>query len=77
MTERIVSRSFFCQNTARKLPEIEQYDPNTALKLLPNPPKNKNSKLGMAHCPNTALTLLQKHLYVKVNKIVNLFPTRY
>ena len=77
MTDWIASRSFFCLNTTRIQPEIEQYYPNTTLKLLPNPPKNKNSKLGMAHCPNTALTLLQKHLYVKVNKIVNLFPTRY
>ena len=44
MTERIVPRSFFCLNTARKQPEIEQYYPNTTLKLLPNPPKNKSSK---------------------------------
>ena len=44
MTDEVASRSFFCLNTARKLPEIEQNYPNTTLKLLPNPPKNKSSK---------------------------------
>ena len=39
MTDGVASRSFFCLNTAQKLPEIEQYYPNTTLKLLPNPPK--------------------------------------
>ena len=44
MTDWVASRSFFCQNTTRKLPEIEQYYPNTTLKLLPNPPKKRSSK---------------------------------
>ena len=46
MTERTVPRSFFCLNTAPKLPENEQNCPNTILKLLPNPPENKSSKWG-------------------------------
>ena len=44
MTDWAVQSVFFCLNTARILPEIEQYYPNTTLKLLPNPPKNKSSK---------------------------------
>ena len=44
MTDWVASRSFFCQNTTRKLPEIERNCPNTALKLLANPPKKTSSK---------------------------------
>ena len=33
MTDWIASRSFFCLNTTRKLPEIEQYYPNSTLTL--------------------------------------------
>ena len=44
MTDWVVPSVIFCQNTAQKLPEIEQNYPNTALKLLPNPPQNKSSK---------------------------------
>ena len=44
MTDWAVQSVFCCLNTAQKPPEIEQYYPNTTLKLLPNPPKNKSSK---------------------------------
>ena len=44
MTDWVVPSVIFCQNTAQKLPEIEQNYPNTTLKLLPNPPKIKSSK---------------------------------
>ena len=33
MTDWVASRSFFCLKTARKMPEIEQNCPNTALML--------------------------------------------
>ena len=44
MTDWAVQSVIFMSKTTRKLPEIERNCPNTALKLLPNPPKNKNSK---------------------------------
>ena len=44
MADWVVQSVFFCPKTTQKLPKIEQNYPNTALKLLPNPPKNKNSK---------------------------------
>ena len=44
MTGRAVLSVIFCLNTAQILPEIERNCPNTALKLLANPPENKNSK---------------------------------
>ena len=44
MTDWVASRLFFCLKTARKLPEIERNCPNTALKLLANPPKKTSSK---------------------------------
>ena len=39
MTDWAVQSVIFCLNTTQKLPEIERDCPNTALKLLPNPPK--------------------------------------
>ena len=44
MTDWMTSRSFFYLKTTQKLPKIERNYPNTTLKLLPNPPKNKSSK---------------------------------
>ena len=44
MTDWVVLSVIFCLKTTRKLPKIEQNYPNTTLKLLPNPPKNKSSK---------------------------------
>ena len=44
MTDWAVQSVIFCPKTTQKLPKIEQYYPNTTLKLLPNPPKNKSSK---------------------------------
>ena len=44
MTDWVVQSVIFMSKTTQKQPEIEQYYPNTTLKLLPNPPKNKSSK---------------------------------
>ena len=52
MTERIVPRSFFCLNTARKLPVIEARLPKYYPELLPNPPKKKSSNRGTGDYPN-------------------------
>lgn len=56
MTERIVSRSFFCLNTAQKLPENEARLPKYCPELLPNFYKKRSSKLGderlPEHCPS-------------------------
>ena len=57
MTDWVVQSVIFMSKTTQKQPEIEQYYPNTTLKLLPNPPKNKSSKWGTRDYPNTTLTL--------------------
>ena len=44
MTDGVASRSFFAQILPENYPKMSENCPNTALKLLPNPPQNKSSK---------------------------------
>ena len=67
MTDWTVQSVFFCPNTTRKLPKIEQNYPNTTLKILPNPPKKPSSKLGTRDYPNTTLTLY-KALFAQIEQ---------
>ena len=65
MTDWAVQSVFFCLNTAQKPPKIERNRPNTALKLLANPPKKRSSKLRGRDCPNTAQRLPKATFYKK------------
>ena len=44
MTDWAASRSFFAQKLPKNGPKMRRDCPSTVLKLLPNPPENKNSK---------------------------------